>query len=345
MEKLVKNSKKYNTKIINKKLNLFIIYIIIYNYIKFIIKFIIKMELQNLHTVKYRGITTISSFPLELVWGKTDTVLECQNCIEYGSYKNILIGLCVNCAKDIYNGKYGCGYYYYLKGQTTNDIPVAFGKLDTNDVINKLNIIYNNFNNSNLPKIIIDNNDRFTIYNLSLLSYFDINLLVTKNNDGWKEIKIYYNSEDDVIDIIIDTLLELKLEYKNISQNEILFDINYYNKCRSIEKFFKYNNREILLENNYNSHIINNTNNYVCNYCKIEKLYKDRKQLKSCKCREVKYCSIACQSRDWKQDHKQNCKYYMSLATFRSLTIIDDDEDDDEDDEEDDDDDTIEDVD
>ena len=280
------------------------------------------MELENLHIVKYRGITTISTFPLELVWGKQDTILECKNCIEYGSYNNILIGLCVNCAKYEYKGKYGCGYYIDFKGIQSNYIPLAFGNLNTDDVINRLNIIYNNFDNNNLQQIFIDNKYIFTIYNLSLLSYFDINLLKTKNNEGWKEIKSYYNSDDEVIDIIIDKILELKLEYKDKSRNEILFDINYYNKCRRIEKFFKYSNRDILLDNNFNSEIDNNINNYVCSYCKVEKLYKDRKQLKSCKCKEVKYCSIACQSRDWKKEHKYNCKYYMSLATFRNLTII-----------------------
>ena len=60
-------------------------------------------------TITHRGIVCIDTFPLELVWGKSSTVLECPNCLDYATFKNVLIGLCKNCALYSYNGKYGNG--------------------------------------------------------------------------------------------------------------------------------------------------------------------------------------------------------------------------------------------
>ena len=66
--------------------------------------------LDNLKIVTYRGIKCINTFPLELVWGKQNSCLECKNCSEYATYNNIIIGMCINCAEHYYNGKYGSGY-------------------------------------------------------------------------------------------------------------------------------------------------------------------------------------------------------------------------------------------
>ena len=153
--------------------------------------------LDNLAIVEYRGIKCINTMPLELIWGDSGSVLECSNCMEYASdpLTKVLIGLCVNCADFTYNGKYGCGYYINLTGLEINDVPLAFGNLNTYDVIRKLHDIYENENeNENEDKNENENNYKqnivndykyvYSFYNLSLLSHFDINLLRNKNNYG-----------------------------------------------------------------------------------------------------------------------------------------------------------------
>ena len=148
--------------------------------------------LDNLKIVTPRGIKCISTFPLELVWGKQNSCLECKNCAEYATYNNIIIGICINCAEHYYNGKYGSGYYINLSGKDNFTKPLAFGKLNTNDVINKLksinpnNISYEYPNTNNSIHV-------FSIYDMVIrLSKNDINLLLKKYNYGWVEFYKYY---------------------------------------------------------------------------------------------------------------------------------------------------------
>jgi hypothetical protein len=46
----------------------------------------ILMDMININTITYRGIVCIDTFPLELVWAKANTVLECHNCLEYATF-------------------------------------------------------------------------------------------------------------------------------------------------------------------------------------------------------------------------------------------------------------------
>ena len=300
--------------------------------------------IANLRIVNYRGKYTISTFPLELVWGVQGSVLECENCMAYGicPNTNILIGMCVNCANLVYHGKYGCGYYQHLKGFSPTDIPVAFGNLKTKDVVSKLKeIIENEHINSNLKQVINHNYYDYTVYNLSLLSTFDINLLKTANNEGWIQFKKYYNVEDEVLHMLINKIFEIKKDYQYIPTSELLFNKKYYKKCSIIEKFYKV---KLSVANNINLQIPEDlpvfesvTIKYSCSFCKIEKLQESKKELKNCGCKEVNYCSFACQKRDWKYNHKYSCTYNsniisnlglgsrLGLNSFANLTVNDED--------------------
>jgi hypothetical protein len=310
--------------------------------------------LDNLTIVKYRGIHCISTIPLELVWGIEGSVLECGNCIAYASdpKTKVLIGLCVNCAKLTYNCKYGCGYYYDLKGLNASDVPLAFGNLNTNNVVRKLNEIYEKEKetnndikyNQNVIYNINNNSSKFiySIYNLSMLSYFDIRLLMIKINEGWTYFKNYYNSEDEILEIIIDEILAIKKKYDNIPKSKLLFDNDYYKKCNDIEKFYKvelplppFDNSEFENENeneNINENENENINEnaevntsldtiiYNCKYCNIQ---KNKKEFKKCgDCKKVRYCSIACQERDWKFVHKYECRCDVYSNLLNSLGIL-----------------------
>jgi hypothetical protein len=303
--------------------------------------------LDNLKIVTYRGIKCINTFPLELVWGKQNSFLECKNCAEYATYKNIIIGMCVNCAKHHYNGNYGSGYYINLTGKTS--LALSFGKLNTNDVINKLksinlnNISYSYPNSNNSIHV-------FSIYDMAIrLSKNDINLLLKKYNYGWIEFYKYYfnntnntNDEDDenenkteykydyetdyetdlkcIINIVIDIQNKYNFKkksgsiiYKNVKK--ILFNKEFYEECCEKELIFRTANlpkvkTKQLLDVKYNKN--------KCEYCNISNKTNKKIDLQKCEnCKYCHYCSIACQTRDWKS-HKNHCKdlqiklYYMN---------------------------------
>jgi len=279
-----------------------------------------------------RGIRCINSFPNELVWGGLKgTVLECANCIYYASdpITHVLFGLCMHCASE-YDGKYGCGYFIDLKGYTINDIPIAFGGLSTEEALDNLHTYINSDENDGYDfnsnfQTCIKTEDVFTIYNLALLTDNDINLLKKIPNNGWNSFKNYYNlfdceNSDLQLILILKQVKQLKLKYETESNN-ILFNKEFYIECVSIENEIKKkieynyvieeNKKEFNNNNNSNSSNGNsNSNNnykYQCNYCKI---LKQKSHLKKCSiCKKAKYCSIACQTRDWKLKHKVLCSY------------------------------------
>ena len=275
-------------------------------------------------TITYRGIVCIDTFPLELVWGKPDTGLECHNCLAYATFKNVLVGLCKNCANYSYNGKYGNGFFNYPYSDINhNELAYCFGAIHPLHIIHIKGLEY--------PQnaITITNSDTYSIYNLSLSSNYELSLLLKSpfNIYGLYELQHYYNCDIEVLHMIIDKIKEHKLSF-NIWSND------YYNKCLDIEKFYKVsaedyklqtdiekqnetnNNRENSensenseksenSENSENSNTIDVKPKFPCSYCNT---YKLKKELKKCsKCYSARYCSIACQRRDWNIKHKKQC--------------------------------------
>ncbi len=261
----------------------------------------------NIKTITYRGIVCIDTFPLELVWGKPDTGLECHNCLAYATFKNVLVGLCKNCAMYSYNGKYGKGFFNYpYSNINNNELAYCFGAIHPLHIIHIKGLEY--------PQNAITNRDTYSIYNLSLSSNYELSLLLKPpfNIYGLYELQHYYNCDIEVLHMIIDKIKEHKLSFN-------IWSIDYYNKCLDIEKFYKVSAEDYKIQtdiekqnetnnnsdNSENSNTIDVKPKYPCSYCNI---YKFKKELKKCgKCYSVRYCSIACQTRDWNIKHKKQC--------------------------------------
>ena len=261
--------------------------------------------------ITYRDIKCASTIPKELIWGKPNTVFECKNCMYYASYKNVLVGICYNCA-ETYEFKYGKGFNK-TKDYENEYLPneLLFGG------INPADIDFSYLPNNEYTQVAIENEDAYSVYNLAKTSQRDFDLLINNinrtslDNYGWQEFNKKYSKtndeNDENIDILINKINELRLQFNQWSPE-------FLDKCAKIEKFFKRNQAN-------NIHILDTDVNAIqernelsieikekCAYCKE---YKIRKDLKKCsKCKEVKYCSINCQKRHWKAEtdsHRQNC--------------------------------------
>jgi len=241
----------------------------------------------SINTITHRGIVCIDTFPKELIWGQKNTALECSNCLHYATYKNILVGLCNNCALYSYNNKYGKGFINYpYTTNNTNEIAMCFGNIHPNQILDIKGLDY--------KQEALNYNHSYTIYNLSLSTKDELDLLLNKNFIcyGLPEFQQYYNCDFEVLCMIIDKIIDHKLKF-NIWSKE------YYDECLQIETFYK-NNTDYELNTRAKS-----KNKYQCRYCKS---YKYKKELKKCsKCLTIYYCSISCQSRDWKEQHKLEC--------------------------------------
>ena len=130
-------------------------------------------------TINIRGITCINTFPLELVFGKSYTILECLNCLTYATYKNVLVGMCSNCAKYEYNGKYGEGFINFPyctensieNGINTDNYGLCFGNINPSNIVHIEGLEYS--------QTALNHKDTYTIYNLSLLPQNELDLLTT----------------------------------------------------------------------------------------------------------------------------------------------------------------------
>ena len=264
----------------------------------------------SINTVTHRGIVCIDTFPKELVWGKKHTALECPNCLEYATYKNVLVGLCKNCAEYSYDHKYGNGFIDYpYTNNTTNDIALCFGNIHPSQILHMKGLDY--------KQEAINYEHSYTIYNLSLSTKDELYLLLNQNFNfyGLKEFQYYYNCDIEVLCMIIDKILLHQINFN-------IWSKQYYDECLKIETFYKNDT-----DNELEPYFIPK-NKYQCEYCKT---FKYKKELKKCaKCLDVSYCSISCQSRDWKSKHKLECiveedeSNESNVCEFENAVSIDD---------------------
>jgi hypothetical protein len=269
-------------------------------------------ETPKVHIITVRGIKCICTIPFELIWGKKGCCLECSNCLKNAidPISKVLIGLCYICAEK-YDYKYGCGYFENLDGYER--IPTAFGGLNTEYVIDKVQELSNNI----IGQYQIANNPEhiWSIYDMTIrLSNDDINLLTKKNNYGWQEFYNYYEIKDGSgleqdLDVIIDIVCSLQKNYEITDDDgdirpdivdALLFDKEFYTDCFDYQKDFPENKQNP--EGNIQT---SNLYKYKCEYCNICKPKKKLHKCGNCSC--VRYCSIACQKRDWKNKHKNVC--------------------------------------
>jgi hypothetical protein len=251
----------------------------------------------------HRNIKCASTIPKELIWGKPNTVLECKNCIHYASYKNVLVGICYNCAITY-------GYYYGAGFNKTKDYKnSSFSNEFLFGGINPAEIDFSYLPNNEYTQVAIENEDAYSVYNLAQTSQSDFDILINNinrtslDNYGWQEFKNKYSKpndeNDENIDILINKINELRLQFNQWSPE-------FLERCLEIENAFK--NNSLQNENNLLYFEEPFEIKKQCAYCKQ---YKVRKDLKKCgKCKEVRYCSLICQKRHWNCEydaHRQTC--------------------------------------
>ena len=179
------------------------------------------MDMIHIKTITYRGIVCIDTFPLELVWGKANTVLECNNCLAYATFKNVLVGLCRNCDMYSYNDKYGKGFYNYPYCDPDNDeLSYCFGSINPLHILHIKGVEY--------PQKALNDSNTYSIYNLSLSSNNELSLLVKPpfNMYGLHDFQQYYKCNIEGINIIIDKIKEHKTTFD-------IWSTHYYNTCLS----------------------------------------------------------------------------------------------------------------
>lgn len=283
------------------------------------------LSTDDLFIKQVRGKYVISSMPKHLVFGIPGTLLECQQCMDNATWRGVLIGACQECALK-YNSVYTFGKGYEKKEQKEilcdpSTAPFGFYTGFSYVVCEKINEILGD--DSNLPKEprYIKTNEAYSFYDLASLPKMEFSLMLDTRSAVTFFAERYhikpnnYNVyEGPRYSAIISAIYQLRNIFN--TQNK-----EFYTKCEKMEKEWimchEANTQKEVLEKNEK----NEEEKEQCYYC------GNVKPLKACgKCKNIKYCSIACQSRDWSKGgayacmngdvsapHKESCEYLNGL--------------------------------
>ena len=278
---------------------------------------------DDLYIKEVRGKYVISSIPDAMVFGIPGTLLECQNCMDNASRKGVLIGACQECEL-IYSGL-SIGFDEKVHDEampgSSSAKPFGFYRGFAYDVCVKISKILEQVEDSRIPSEprAIKKEDVYSFYGLASLEVDDFNLIY----QGYAYVEFHefherYNIQrEGRHDAIVHAIDSLRDAFDPFSKE-------FYNKCEKMEKEWimcpDAKSQEEVLEamGKEKDKIVLEKQ---CHYC------GDIKPLKKCgKCKSIRYCSVACQSKDWSKGgayaclngevsspHKESCEYLRSL--------------------------------
>jgi len=291
-------------------------------------------SVNDLTIKKVRGKYVISTMPPNKFFGIPGTLLECQDCMDDATWRGVLIGACQECQQK-YSGEgilIGFDEKVHVDAMPgySNAAPFGFYSGFALDVCLKINELleegqgWQNGMSRNIPlePRAIKTADAYSFYGLAQLSLREFNTMLntpTAYSHYAERYNAYiynYNSRYDGVFEAIELL----------ANAFDLYDPEFYKLCQKMEKEWSICSeastqaevdQEMLLRKKAQKEKVHD----VCHYC------GDVKKTKKCgQCQSVRYCSVACQSRDWSKGgayaclngevsspHKESCEYLTQI--------------------------------
>lgn len=280
---------------------------------------------DDLYIKKVRGKYVISSMPDEMVFGIPGTLLECQKCMDNASWRGVLIGACQEC--EIKYSGLSIGFDEKESPEARPDYssakPFGFDCGYARKVCDKIDEIFAQNEALCIPQKprAIKSEDVYSFYGLASLQLNDYTLLY----QGYSCDAFYerYNlpcleSYETRHDAIAEAIHVLRCNFDPFSKE-------FFNKCEKMEKKWimcpEATSQEEVDEKMRKEKEKIKKPMRECHYC------GDIKETKKCgQCKSVRYCSVACQSRDWykggayaclngevSSPHKESCEYLRGL--------------------------------
>jgi hypothetical protein len=300
-------------------------------------------SVNDLTIKKVRGKYVISTMPTYKFFGIPGTLLECQDCMDDATWRGVLIGACQDCQQK-YSGEgilIGFDEKVYIDAMPgySNAAPFGFYSGFAFDVCLKINELLEegqgwlNGMKRNIPldPRAIKTADAYSFYGLAQLSLREFNTMLNTPT-AYTRYATRYNIYRHHIryDGVFEAIEQLANAFD-------LYDPEFYKLCQKTEKEWTLCSEastqaevdaEMLLlrkqkeeEEKQKKEKQKEKVHVACHYC------GDIKPTKKCgQCLSVRYCSVACQSRDWHQGgayecvdgelstpHKEVCEYLMGL--------------------------------
>ncbi len=288
---------------------------------------------DDLYIKEVRGKYVISSIPDAMVFGIPGTLLECQQCMDNASWRGVLLGACQECQQKYSGEGILIGFDEKVHDDAmpgySNAAPFGFYCGYAPNVCDKIDKILEQVEDSRIPSEprAIKHQDVYSFYGLASLNVDDFPLIYEEYS--CEAFYDRYNiqsddTEDKRHDAIVDTIDVLRYKFDPFSKE-------FFNKCEKMEKEWimcpdATTQEEVFIalgkeQEQEKEEKDKNVLEKQCHYC------GDIKPLKKCgKCKSIRYCSVACQSRDWSKGgayacldgevsspHKESCDYLLRL--------------------------------
>ena len=264
---------------------------------------------------KVRGKYVISTMPTYKFFGIPGTLLECQDCMDDATWRGVLIGACQDCQQKYSGEGILIGFDEKVEADAmpgySNAAPFGFYSGFAFDVCFKINELLAAENIAvplGKPRA-LETDDAYSFYGLSSLSNEEFCILLDTPTAYNLFADRYYAPTAIVRFASIDVINKLRTTFDPFSKT-------FYTKCKKMEtEWTKLNALEEKEREKEKEHL------HPCHYC------GDIKETGKCaQCQSVRYCSVACQNRDWSQGgaydchggkvsspHKEVCEYLMGL--------------------------------
>jgi hypothetical protein len=229
----------------------------------------------------------------------------------YGCYRGVLIGPCRNCA-DEYEGQYGGGLS--LNERETDQLgggdrdsesdwhPLAFGQLHPDRVMVMIDqalgptghITINNgiydLPDRDLFPYCIARRDAYSVYNLAALT-------TAAERDLLKVDDLiaagYIGLDADTFGHFLSAVATLALQYDDYTTRTFFY------ACKRLERYYK--EESVIRAQVAAAAVAKHAAAFRCIYC------QQPSRAKCGQCKQVRYCSYACQQRDWVASHRDEC--------------------------------------
>ena len=273
---------------------------------------------DNLQIKQVRGKYVISTMPKEWEFGQANTLLECHTCMRDATWRGVLIGPCDACSA-VYNDVAGIGFpeKEYSHAMPSGSASAPFGYLCGfgREVCRKINelLLEADVIPVNAPHI--KHADAYSFYGAASMYSAIIESSWAMHNIGLR-----YNCDCDSIRLnsILRVLSTLAEEFDT--------SVDFYEHCEKMEKEWTECTHAATQED-VDAEIarkeLDSIHMHECHYCG-----NIAETLLCGGCKSIRYCSVACQHRDWKMGgayscadgessspHKECCAY---LARLRS---------------------------
>lgn len=287
--------------------------------------FLLSRTAENLGIRRVRGKYVISTMPTKWIFGKANTLLECDKCMRDATWRGVLIGPCISCSV-VYHGVpngfpekassdampmggspfYGDGLGFYIK--------------QVCDKIDEL-LASNDPELANIPSRAqpINHNDAYSFYGLaSLGNYTSDSIQICESEDAIEIMCARYKCASPAL----RRWTSITSCITNLSSVFDPFSVDFFKKCEKMEKKWIKNSSASTQEEVEEANMQRKRARlHDCYYC------GNRGVTMLCgKCKTMRYCSVACQYRDWTKGgaytcaneqpsdpHKASCEYLAEL--------------------------------